>query len=327
MITVLDLFVDERYRGPHGIGRYATEVLSRLGASLRPIGLEGKPGTAGDPLRRLPRGVGEALVYSPGYAPLLRAGRQLLTVHDLIHLEVAGPRGYANRAFYNGPVRRQILRCGMVLTVSRTSADAIENWLGNGRVDIVNAGIGAAPEFTTTGPSVVEARPYLVYVGNLRAHKNVVPVLDALMEIPQVHLKAVLPIGEHQQAESLLAQRGLSSRVELHHNIDDGQLASVYRGASATLMPSLLEGFGLPALESIRCGTPVIYWKGCAAVAETVGSRGWAIDAAADPDAWGAAIATAADHLRRVEPPAESDYDWDLTAAKVDEALRRAAAS
>jgi glycosyltransferase involved in cell wall biosynthesis len=87
------------------------------------------------------------------------------------------------------------------------------------------------------------------------------------------------------------------------------------------VMPSTLEGFGLPALESVACGVPVINWVGCEAVAEIVGDRGWALSRADDPDEWAGALADAATSVRRVTPPGGGRYDWDRTAEVVSSVL------
>ncbi|MFC3591884.1 glycosyltransferase [Microbacterium barkeri] len=162
--------------------------------------------------------------------------------------------------------------------------------------------------------------PYLMYVGNLRAHKNVEVVLDALGRVPDARLRMLLPAREHEQAELMAAERGISARVELLAGIDDAALARHYRGAAATVMPSTLEGFGLPALESVMTGTPVLFWRGCAAVAETVGDRGLAVENATDVEEWAGAIRSALASPRRVDPPA-SGYDWDATARTIDATL------
>jgi glycosyltransferase involved in cell wall biosynthesis len=159
-----------------------------------------------------------------------------------------------------------------------------------------------------------------MFVGNLRAHKNLRIVLDAMTRVPDATLRALLPADEHEEARAVLASRGLERRVQLLAGLDDDQLARQYRGATATVMPSTLEGFGLPALESIMTGTPVFYWQGCAAVAETVVGHGTAVGSADDPGEWAYAIGKAFATPRRVEPPS-SGYDWDETAARIDETL------
>src|SRR5690606_16086338 len=117
---------------------------------------------------------------------------------------------------------------------------------------------------------------------------------------------------------------GVLPQIRFLAPLDDDALATQYRGAAATVMPSTLEGFGLPPLESIMTGTPVIYWEGCSAVAETSEGRGWGVPRAHDAEAWGSAFAEALTSPMRVSAPI-GKYDWATTAGIVDDALNRLA--
>lgn len=314
------LFVDDRYRGAHGIGRYAREVLGRLELPWRDLGLDGTPYSPLDAFRRV-RGPGaDDVVYSPGYGALLRAPRQVVTVHDLIQLRSAWPGRAKFLAYYNGPVRRVVRRAGVVLTVSETSAEAIRDWLRDDAVRIVNAGNGCSAAFTPEGPREAASDPYVLFVGNTRAHKNIDVLLRAAAVATGIRVRTVVPEGEAAEVRRLAAEWGVAQRVDVIVGVDDERLAELYRGAAATVMPSLLEGFGLPALESIASGTPVIHWSGCRAVAEIVGGRGWSVAEAHDAQEWAAAVVEAVGSARRVSAPV-GVYDWDRTARIVGETI------
>lgn len=319
------LLVDDRYRGEHGIGRYAREVLARVRPSWSTLGLPGSPHSPIDAFRALPGVSRSDVIYSPGYGALARAPRQILTVHDLIQLRAPWPARAKFLAYYNGPVRHTIRRAGVVLTVSETSARDIRAWIRDDRVRVVNAGNGCSAAFTTSGTARAADDPTLAYVGNLRHHKNVDVVLRALALVPGVRLRAVIPEREAAEARARAAAAGVTDRVEWLHGVDDAGLAELYRGAAATVMPSTMEGFGLPALESIACGTPVLFWRGCESVAEIVGTAGAAVDEADDAAAWAAAIRSTVDQPRRVVAPLER-FDWDRTASIVSDELERALA-
>jgi len=316
------LFVDDRYRGAHGIGRYAREVLPRLGPAWRSLHLSGTPYSPLDAFRALPDVSRDDVVYSPGYGALVRASRQILTVHDLIQLRSPWPGRAKFAAYYAGPVRHAIRRAGVVLTVSETSARDIRAWLRDDTVRVVNAGNGCSAAFHPDGPIRQTPYPYVMYVGNTRHHKNLNVVVQALAHVPELRLRAVLPEPEIDRAAEWAEAAGVADRVELLHGVTDDWLAELYRGAVATVQPSTDEGFGLPALESISCGVPVLFWAGCESVAEIVGERGWAVAEARDPAAWADALTTAMDARRRVEAP--TGYDWDRTAAIISDELRRA---
>ena len=317
------LFVDDRYRGEHGIGRYAREVLARLRPEAQPLALDGSPYSPVDAFRSLPKLDATDLVYSPGYGALARAPRQIVTIHDLIQLRSPWPGRAKFIAYYAGPVRHVVRKTGVVLTVSETSARDIRAWVRDDAVRVVNAGNGCSAAFHPDGPPAVAGDPYLMYVGNTRHHKNLGVVLRALATVPDARLRAVVPEPEIATARERAEVAGVAERVDWLSGVDDDQLAELYRGASATVMPSTDEGFGLPALESIACGVPVIHWRGCESVAEIVGDRGWALDDAHDAHAWGEAMASALSSRRRVTPPT-GRYNWDRTAAIISDELERA---
>lgn len=318
----MTLLVDDRYRGTHGIGRYASEVLPRLTLPWEPLGLGGTPFSGVDAFRSVgPAAAHDALVYSPGYGALLRSRRQLLTLHDLIQLSSPGLDRWKFAAYYSGPVRAVVRRAGIVLTVSETSARAIRSWVNDDDVEIVNAGNGCSEAFRPPEGALQRSDPYILFVGNGRAHKNLDVVLDALSAARDVRLVAVVPEREVAELTARATQRHVDARVRWVSNLGDEELADLYRGASSTVMPSTLEGFGLPALESIRCGTPVVYWAGCEAVAEIVGYRGRAVTSADDAHEWASALTEAVSAERRVDPP--EGYDWDRTAGIISATITR----
>lgn len=317
------LHVDDRYRGAHGIGRYAREVLPRLRPEWRSLGLSGSPHSPFDAFRPLPRLGHDSLVYSPGYGALVRAPRHVLTIHDLIHLRTPWPGRAKFEAYYAGPVRHAVRKSGLVLTVSETSARDIREWVRDDAVRVVNAGNGCSAAFRPIGPVEAVAEPYVLFVGNTRRHKNLEVVLRALAIAPGVRLVTVVPAAETAAVTSRASLLGVGDRVTSLHGVDDARLAELYRGAVATVMPSTLEGFGLPALESIACGTPVILWRGCAAVAEIVGDRGRTLETSRDAEEWAAALVAAAGERRRVDPPPPGAYDWDRTAGVVSDVLEQ----
>ncbi|WP_460800053.1 glycosyltransferase family 4 protein [Microbacterium sp. GXF0217] len=315
------VLVDDRYRGTHGIGRYASEVLPRLTVPWTDLGLDGTPFHPTDAFRAVPSaGAPDAVVYSPGYGALVRARRQLLTLHDLIQLQAPGLSRWKFAAYYAGPVRQVVRRAGVVLTVSETSARALREWVRDDAVEIVNAGNGCSDAFRP-GDAADAADPYVLFVGNGRAHKNLDTVLKALALARDVRLVAVVPDREIGELSARATHHGVGARVRWVSGVGDEELAELYRGAAATVMPSTLEGFGLPALESISCGVPVVHWQGCEAVAEIVGERGWAVSSAHDAQEWADALSGAVAASRRVDPP--EGYDWNRTAAIVSETITR----
>lgn len=307
---------DERWRGSHGIGRYATEVVSRLALPIEELGAPGSPTDGFDSLRRAPRMRRGDVLYTPGYN-CFRASPQLVTVHDLIHLKAPLARRGKYFGYYYGLLRPAIRRSGVVMTVSETSRQALSEWIADEDVSVVNGGIGCSDEFV---PPVEEERQpegYVLFVGNLRPHKNLAPVLAAVSALDRVRLKLVVPEREVEETRSQVLKTSANGRVDVLSGLDDAELAGQYQRAAATIVPSLLEGFGLPALESVMCGTPVVYWDGCEAVKETVGARGIAVESAHAVQGWADALEAVVDRPRRVEPPPGERFSWNRTAAVV----------
>lgn len=106
----------------------------------------------------------------PDTTVFLRATPQTITVLDLIHLQ--SPVAAKYRPYYDLFLKPLLKRNKHVLTISDTSKAHIERWLDDSGVAVINAGMGSSPEFTLDGPSHVAERPYFLYVGNLRSHKN-----------------------------------------------------------------------------------------------------------------------------------------------------------
>lgn len=312
-----DVWIDDRYRGAHGIGRYAREVTSRLSLTWRSLELAGAPADPGDFIRRLPGEATRGLIYSPGYGVLIRAKRQILTIHDLIHLKVDWPGRAKYLAYYHGAVRSMIRRTGTVITVSETSRREIEEWVGDDDVTVVNAGIGSSSAFVPSGPVAASDTPYMLYVGNLRRHKNLDSVLRALALLDGVRLRVVIPRAESAELMSRCRALDIVDKIEVLHGLSDFALAEQYRGAHATVMPSTLEGFGLPPLESLLCGTPVIWCSRCEAVGETVGDRGIAVSNAQNAKEWAEAMMSMRDGKLAVPPLVGAAYDWDTVAVAV----------
>ncbi|WP_431030739.1 glycosyltransferase family 4 protein [Plantibacter sp. RU18] len=313
------ILADTRWSGVHGIGRYASEVLPRLSVEWSALDVSGKPSDPQDFLRLRRTPAGET-IYSPGYNGFLARSPQVVTVHDLIHLHPTTNRRAVYLAHYSAVLRPIIRRNRLVLTVSETSKRAIEEWVDDDRVRVVNAGNGLSEAFYPGEPSAAEASaPYFLYVGNLRAHKNVDVVFRALARVPEA--KLVVVVNDREGAERRAAELGVVDRVEVRSGLSDPELADLYRGAVATVFPSLVEGFGLPAVESIACGTPVIFWEGCESIAEISRGQGLPVADAHDDLAWSDALRTALADRPRATAPAAS-YSWDRTSEIVSNVLR-----
>lgn len=319
------LFVDSRWTGHHGIARFGQEVTSRLALHFTKLTSDIQPNSRFDILNPMRLRLRTAdVIYSPGFNAGVSLARQVLTLHDLIHLEIAHESSALKRAYYEFVVKPVIKRSGLVFTVSKTSQERITSWLGTSNVQVVNVGNGVSKEFCLDSDGAALDAKRFLFVGNLKPHKNLDVLLRALRLRPQYSLDIVG--SDEQQIRARAYELGVADQIFVTSGISDGSLAQKYRTAAALLFPSVLEGFGLPAVEAIRCGSRVAFWAGCNAVAEIAADYGVAVSTSNDAEQWAAAMDTCS--LAVADGPIEpSDdwkalYDWDNVAANVSRSLQ-----
>jgi glycosyltransferase involved in cell wall biosynthesis len=327
------LLVDDRWIGRHGIGRFAKEVLGRLPPAISmPRGMG--PSHPLDPLWtsvQIAR-IRPSVYFNPGYNPPLSSRAPFVfTIHDLIHLKFAEESSLPKRLYYEHIVRPALVKAHKVLTVSNFSKQEIVGWSGTAPEKIMVVGNGVSPAFSPTGPRHAEDRPYLLYIGNRRPHKNLPRLLKAFRAAGIAPDAILLCSGIRDEPMSRwMREADLSDKeVRFAGDISEERIADYYRGAIALMMPSLYEGFGLPALEAMACGVPVLA-SNVASLPEVIGEAGLLVDPLD--------IEAIAEGIRRISRDAElrkrnaahalvrvADFDWNLTAGKVETSLQAAA--
>lgn len=255
------VFYDPRWLGQHGIGRFATEVTARLPQAI-PLQIYGKRLAPWDPamLSLALAGKTSGVYFSPGFNPPLTSPIPFaFTIHDLIHLHVPEESSALRRLFYRSIVLPASRRARTLFTVSEFTKERILDWSGipEDRVAVVRN--GCSPAFTPDGPHHAVGRPYFLHVGRRVAHKNIPRLLQAFRESRVSRDAYLLFTGEADAATLQCIDRlGMQSSIRFTGPLSDDALAAVYRGAMALLFPSLYEGFGLPIIEAMACGTPVL---------------------------------------------------------------------
>jgi glycosyltransferase involved in cell wall biosynthesis len=216
--------------------------------------------------------------FSPGFnPPVFCASPLVFTIHDLIHLGVPEEGSPLKRSYFQHVVLPSARRAFCVLTVSEHSKCQILQWSRLPEQRVVVVGNGVDSSFCPVGPVKDFGARYLLYVGNRKPHKNLDRLFEAFKGIGDPDLRLVLSGVEDAGIAHRLAKAGIASRVLFAGNLPDTQMPSLYRGATALVLPSLVEGFGLPLVEAMASGTPVIA-ASAASIPEVVGNAALLFD-------------------------------------------------
>jgi glycosyltransferase involved in cell wall biosynthesis len=282
-----------------GIGRYARCLLESLQEEAHGRGGEVVEG-------RQPRRHDD-LFHSPWMAGALLRPRvpMVVTVHDLVHQK---RRGEYLRAGLRGGMRHLALARAtrLIVPTHAVAADAAEHLRIDGdRIDVIAE--APARAFARRSAAEVEAvrahhgipEDYLLWVGHL-GHPDPHRRVSALVEAPR-DLPLVLVGAAGQWAHELPG-------VILTGEVADDELAALYTGAHALVLPSEEEGFGLPAVEALACGTPVVAADG-PALREVLDGRATFVEAG-DVDGL-----VAAAHSVQRPAPAPPAWTWRQAAA------------
>lgn len=323
------LIVDQRWIGPHGIGRFAAEVLSRTGGKQVPDIT--RPSNPVDPLYLSIWLFGRrGVFFSPGYnSPLYCRQPFIFTIHDLNHIDRPENTSVLKKLYYRIVIKRACRRALLVLTVSEFSRERILQWSGVSPEKVVNVGNGVAASYTPEGERYEPGFAYLLCVSNRKKHKNEPMLVRAFAAAdidPRVHL---LLTGEPTAELLKLAEElGCADRLGFLGTVDEDAMPALYRGATALAFPSLYEGFGLPALEAMACGTPVIA-SNTTAFPAVCGDAALLVSPESLQSISGAIERIVRDsslqeRLRACGPERAKLFSWDRTGALVLEALARA---
>jgi len=216
--------------------------------------------------------------------PLLsREVRTALTIHDLVWKDYGATMRFPGRQIENFFTPRALARADAIAVVSQFTGHRLEHYFPQcaSRVTVVPNASMLAGEDPAGEPAAPGA--YFLFVGTLEPRKNLPRLLRAYRRYTQDSPRArgLKIVGGGgwggEDIAGLVRELGLAQQVELLGRVDDAALRGLYRGAYALLMPSLYEGFGLPVVEALSLGIPVIVSRD-SAMAEVAGSAGLCVD-------------------------------------------------
>ena len=216
------------------------------------------------------------LLHSPSFIlPLAhRRSHHVLTVHDMTSFSLPACHEALRRSPpYRTAVRASIRRAGRICVPSRAVRDEIQRLLPDvpvERIRVIPHGIGRAfrPDAAAQAGAVCERlglpRRYVLYLGTIEPRKNLERLLEGYRRLVESglvdeHLVLAGRLGwGYENVLALARSPALRTRVHLPGYIPETDLAGLYAGARAFVYPSLEEGFGLPPLEAMACGVPVV---------------------------------------------------------------------
>lgn len=264
------------------------------------------------------------VVWHPWNGTFFFGGRRnAVTMHDVAPFAFpdSDPQ---KRQSQQEPFRESVGVANRILTDSAFSKNEIVSRLSvePSRIEVIP--LAPDEQFSPGEPAKIPAalvgRPYILYVGTLDAQKNV----DTLARAWRTTLA---PRGVQLAVVGNAAPEG----AMLLRNVSSIELRDIYRAARCLAFPSLYEGFGLPPLEAMACGTPVITTR-CASLPEVCGDAAFYVEDPRDPSTWDAALVRVLDDAQlrrqlRVKGLARAaTFSWNQTAQETLRALIAAAA-
>jgi len=313
---------DTRYLLCHRVSRLRRGTLVRMEAPNARVRITQDPFNA----LLIPRA---RLFHSMGvFTPTTPRIPKLVTIHDLnvIRNEQWNRSSWTKKR--GEKIRSCVRRADHVVTYSRFTAEEVAGEFGvpEERVHAVHLGVDS----TAFHPAEPETQrrlrerfgDYAVVVAQYLPRKNLVRLVEALEPLKDLRLVVVASGGAGQADFDATVERlGMGGRIVRRSRLVSEEMTAVVGSARLFVMPSLYEGFGLPALEAMACGTPVVCSR-AASLPEVVGDAAWLVDAA-DTDALREGIrrvhedeSLAAD-LRRRGLARAHEMTWRATAGKL----------
>ena len=253
------------------------------------------------------------------------ARRNAVTMHDAapFAFPAAGER---KRRSQQGPFEVSAATADRIIADSHFTKDEIEKYLrvAGERIAVVPLAVDEvfSPGTPQALPPELRDRPYVLYVGAIEERKNVAPLIAAWRS----------SLAGRGIALAIVSADEVPSDVTALRDVTPAVCRDLYRGALAFAFPTLYEGFGLPALEALSCGTPAVVSR-AASLPEVCGDAAYYVDEPKSAQAWSVALeqVVSSDELRRElslrGPQQARKFSWDVTAHETLRLLSETAAA
>ncbi|MBH2032237.1 MAG: glycosyltransferase family 4 protein [Pseudomonadales bacterium] len=319
---------DSRWVGQHGIGRFAAEIKNRLEFNHHFDDTKSPTGPLSSiHLGRWLERSGAKALYTPGYIPPI--GTRLpfvFTIHDLNHIDIPHNSSISKKLYYQLIIRPAIDRAYKVLTVSEYSKKRILEWADCDEEKIRVVGNGISESFFSNSTAETPGYAYFFCCSNRKGHKNEKRLIHAFAQSQLGNdIKLVITGDIDADLHNTINKHKLHNKVLFTGRVSEEKLAALYKGALATVFPSIYEGFGLPVIESMACGTPVIA-SNTTSLPEVGGQAAYYFDPYNIESISDAMLKLANDDELRREMRANGflqakNYSWEKTAKSVSAAL------
>ncbi|WP_230492644.1 glycosyltransferase family 4 protein [Martelella alba] len=267
-----DIIFDERWSDFGGIGTFSREIQQI--AKFTNANFHGNPISPFDCVRMsfyiitLKAGC----IFLPGYIPpLFSKIPYVFTIHDLNHIDRDENSSLLKRIFYKFIIKRGCKKAKKIFTVSEFSRKRIIDWAKIDPQKVINIGNGVSSQFNENVIPKKFDFPYILCVSNRKLHKNEEMTIKSFANAKlSSDYKLVFTGKCDESLHELIIKMDLGDKIFFTGFVEQHDFPSLYKGADALIFISLYEGFGLPIIEAMACGTPVITSR-CSSLPEIAG--------------------------------------------------------
>lgn len=280
------------------------------------------------------------VLHAPDFVPPPSFVPSIVTIHDLsylVHPEYALP---SVARYLSGAVPRGLQRAGAILADSMATKHDLQRYMGLDpqRVTVVYPGVG--PEFRRLPEEPVRSQlqhlqlpeRFLLFVSTIEPRKNLVRLFEAYSQVREQINHIPLVLGGRRgwmyaEVFEAIERLGLSKQIRLLDYVDDKLLPALYNAAWAFVYPSIYEGFGIPALEALACGTPVLTANN-SSLPEVVGETAVLVEATQVSSIAEGLIRIVLDEPLRVQlrmhgPQQAAPFSWEVAARQLLDVYER----
>lgn len=287
--------------------------------------------------------LGRGVYLFPNYRNWpLWSSRSITYIYDLGYLRFPSTVQPKNRAYLERHVKRWVARTDKIVTISQQVKDELEIYLhvAYNKISVIYCGVDGKLFYRRRAEEIaivkerysIPFKDYLLFVGNIEPRKNLIALLDAYLQLPlrQQQKYGLVLIGGGGWLNEEFHQRLASAQVDgkdvlkVEKYVESKDLPALYSGASALLLPSVYEGFGIPPLEAMACGTPAIV-SDVPAIREVVQDAGYYFDPNRTDTITRAIIHALKDEGRtdliRLGEERARQLNWDMAAADLEQVI------